>query len=75
MRVCTYYFSLEKDKTSIKMSDAFWELSYITQLDILQDIASDADKIYHDHLERSGTEDEGKKYKPQIDLESYFEKP
>jgi hypothetical protein len=67
MKICTYNF-LDSDKTSINLSKEFWELPYVIQLDALQDIAADAMKVYKDHLARWGTEDEGKKYKPKIDL-------
>ena len=70
MRICTYYFS--QDKTAIKMSDAFWELDPVTQLDALKDIAYDAMKVYEDHL-AIWRERQGKKiapYLPQIDCET-----
>ena len=71
MRICTYYYSDAKDKTSINMSEAFWELSPIQQLDVLRDIACDAKKVYVDHLDRwhnSSNKRSVEKYIPQIDL-------
>lgn len=68
MRICTYNYSEAKDETSIKMSDAFWELHYITQLDALQDIVHDANKVYEDHLARWNTDLEKKKYQPDVNI-------
>jgi len=62
MRICTYYYSDAKDKTSINMSEAFWELSAIQQLDVLRGIAYDAQHVYAVHLDRCSGGRNPKKY-------------
>jgi hypothetical protein len=53
MRVCTIYWSPEKDITTCEFSNDFDEIHYVAQLDILQDVMVDLkskyDEIYDEH--------------------------